>query len=267
MNNNQLLQVSEGDQFSGEFVAKNPDRRLSQANKPYLLFDIQPNQLPITAVAWKDSCKGLRNVFHGKSIGITGRWHVFNGQWQVKCSSIIDLNSEDQKISQAKTRLRAILSWIPESSLRQFVLRIFNDPSIFEKFISVPGSINHHHAYNGGLLVHSVETSWQVFNNQQIPQKERYLGAVIALLHDVGKIWTYSGKTRTELGLYVNHELLSLEVLAPHLKWLDSIDSQLSSAIRYSLTWKKKSYDSIPKLDLIEIVRAADRVSAGSSFI
>jgi len=268
MNNQLQVQVREGDEFSGEYIAKNPKRKLSQANRSYLLFDIQPKSLPIKAVAWEDNCNGLQNIFHGKSIGIEGYWQLFNGLWQVKCSSISILKREPQKISQAKVRLRAILSWIPESALRQFILRVFNDQNIFENFITVPGSICHHHAYFGGLLVHSVETAWQVFNNQQIPSKERYFGAVIALLHDVGKIWTYSdNKTRTELGLHVNHELLSLEILAPHLSWLDEIDAQLAITIRYALTWKKKNYDPIPKIDVIEAIKTADKLSAGASLI
>ena len=266
--NNTQLQLSVGDKFSGEFIAKNLDKKISQIKKSYLIFDIQPNQLPITAIAWKDSCSGLQNVSHGKEIGIIGQWHLFNGLWQVKCSSIINLNRDTKKVTQAKVRLRVILSWLPNSPLRQFILSVFNDNNIFERFITVPGSINHHHAYAGGLLVHSAETAWQVFNNQQIQPNERYFGAVIALLHDIGKIKTYSSRrTRTELGTHINHEQLSLEILAPHLNWLDDIDAQLAIAIRYALTWKKESYDPIPKLDVIEIVKMSDRVSAGSSFI
>ena len=266
--NNTQLQLSVGEKFFGEFVAKNPDKKISQIKKSYLLFDIQPYQLPITAIAWNDSCRGLQNVSHGKEIGIEGQWHLFNGLWQVKCTSITSLNRESKKISQAKVRLRALLTWIPDSPLRQFLIRVISDKNIFDSFFTVPASINHHHAFSGGLLVHSVDAAWYIFNNQQIPPNERYFGAVIALFHDIGKIKTYSNnKTTTELGSLVNHELLSLEILAPHLSWLDDIDAQLAIAIRYALTWKKESYDPIPKLDVIEIVKMSDRVSAGSSFI
>jgi len=224
--------------------------------------------LPITAIAWKESCKGLKNVSHGKKVGIEGQWHMFNGLWQVKCASITNLYRESKEVSQARVRLRVILSWLPNSPLREFILSIFNDKNILEKFIIAPGSISHHHNYRGGLLVHSAETAWQVFNNQQLQPDDRHFGAVIALLHDIGKIWSYSSnKAITELGSYVDHELLTLEVLAPHLNWLDHVDAQLAIAIRYSLVWKKKSYDSIPKMDVIEVLKSADRLSAGSSLI
>jgi len=232
------------------------------------LFSITPDLLPIKAIAWEDSCHTPQNIFHGKNIGIEGQWHLFNGHWQVKCASIIELNEEDQKIKQAKVRLRTLLSWLPDSVLRQFIFRVFNDKNICNDFSTAPASLNHHHAYSGGLLVHSVDVAWQVFNNQQIPSSQRYVGTILALLHDIGKIRTLSSDmTRTLLGTFVDHEKLSFEILAQHLNWLDGIDSELGIAIRYLFTWEKKNYDPVPKLDVYDIIKMADRISASSSSI
>lgn len=264
--NTALQNIKSGDSFSEEVIARNPNRHLSQISKPYLLFEIRPNLIPIKAIAWTNSCNGLHKVFHGQNIGIEGQWQLFNGVLQVRCTSIIDLNSEAKKIAKAKVRLRAMLSWLPESTLRKFVMNVFHDENIIHDFSTAPASLNHHHAYSGGLLVHSVDTAWQVFNNHQITPTTRYVGTIIALLHDIGKIRTLSSNmTRTNLGHFVDHEKLSLEILAPHLHWLDGVDSELAIAIRYLFTWEKKSYDPIPKLDVFDIIKMADRISSSSS--
>lgn len=261
INTNTDLKINNGDSISGEFVAKNPKKRVSQNSKPYLLFEIRPDLLPVKVIIWKSTF----NIFHGQKVGIEGNWRPFNGNWQIHASTITNLNRETQKVNQAKVHLRALLSWIPNTTLRQFLIRVMNDVNIIDGFSTAPASLRHHHAYPGGLLVHSVETAWHVFNNQQLPNKDRYLGVIAALLHDIGKIKTMSyDMTRKELGNLVHHESLSLEILAPHLKWLDDIDRELSSSIRYLLTWKKKSYDPIPKLDVYEVIKMADRISAGS---
>ena len=268
MTNNLKLLVKEGDSFSGEYVARNLNSQVSQINRPYTMFDIQPNLLPVKVIAWKDTCEGHRKIFHGQRIGIKGYWQSFNGKLQVKCTSISDLNNNSHQIAKAKTRLRALLTWQECSILKEFASRIFFDKNIINDFSIAPASLNHHHAFSGGLLVHSVDTAWQVFSSQHIGPKTKQIGVIVALLHDIGKIKTLSSDmTRTDIGMLVDHEKLSLEILATHLNWLDNVDAELGIAMRYLLTWKKKSYDPIPKLDVYEVIKMADRISAGSSTV
>lgn len=266
MNNKRQLDVRNGDNFSGEFIVQNPNQNISQVNRSYLVFDIKPRNLPIKVIAWGDSCMGYQKVFHGQKVRIEGQWHKFNGSLQIKCSNILDLNDEVKKISNANARIRTLIDWLPNDTLKQFIVRVFQDPQIIEDFITVPASLNHHHSYIGGLLVHSVDVAWQIFSNSQINPETKHLGIVVGLLHDIGKIRTLSSSMkRTKLGEFVDHEKLSLEILANHLSWLDKVDNELAISIRYLLIWEKKNYDPIPKLDAFELIKTADRISAGSS--
>jgi hypothetical protein len=72
---------------------------------------------------------------------------------------------------------------------------------------------------------------------------------------------------RSQLGVLVDHEQLTLEILSPHLKWLESQDASLSIALRNLLCWKPKGFDRIPKFEVYEVIQMADRVSAGSAVI
>jgi len=63
-------------------------------------------------------------------------------------------------------------------------------------------------------------------------------------------------------GQRVDHDDLILEVLAPHLHWLDHQNPQTAIALRHLLTWKMRRSDPFPGLAALELIRAADRISA-----
>jgi 3'-5' exoribonuclease len=264
----QQNEVLIGQRLSGEFTIKNPSYRVTRKNSSYLIFDLKTDLSPVKAIAWEESCNGMNKLWHGQNIQLEGLWEQFNGLWQVKCLSIKYTNKQAQEIAQAKIRLRALFAWLPDRLLKKFVIQILNDEGIAKDFSESPASLNHHHAFFGGLLVHSVDVAWQVFNQHRIPDQERYLGVVAGLFHDLGKIKTLSpDMKRSQLGVLVDHEQLTLEVLSPHLRWLDSQDPKLSVALRNLLCWKPRGFDRIPKFEVYEVIKMADRVSAGSGHV
>lgn len=250
--------------LSGEYVVKNPETRTTRGNSKYQLFDIQLGLLPIRVVAWANSCRGLINLSHGQKITINGQFERFFGNWQIRCTSIQITQNHQDEITNAKVKLRALMSWIPDKNLQNFTYRLFQDKEFYRDFSTAPASLSHHHCYIGGLFVHSVDVAWQVFRDQTIPVNDRYLGAIAGLLHDVGKIRTFSCMTRTIQGQLLHHDQLNLEVLSGHLTQLEQQNSDLANALRYLLAWKPTSHTPIPRLDVYEKIRAADRFSAGS---
>jgi len=110
-----------GQKLTGEFTVKSPDKRVTKNNSAYLIFDINTGLLPVKAIAWENACKGLTSMWHGQSIYVEGRWELFHGHWQVRCLSLQYTNRQSQEISQAKTRLRVLLAWIPPSTLKTFL--------------------------------------------------------------------------------------------------------------------------------------------------
>ena len=254
--------------FSGEFTIKNPKQHRTQNNDKYHHFKIKVDLLPVSVIAWQNSCSGLSHLWHGQRVSIIGNWEQFNGVWQIHCCSLNVEKKYLKETKRARVLLRVIFSWLPDNHLKQFLLRVFNDTSIVDGFSSAPASRAHHHAFAGGLMVHSVDVAWRLFNQQQFPSRERYLGVVAALLHDIGKIKTLTkDMSRTRVGSVIDHELLTLEILSPHLRWLDEHDLEMAISLRSLLTWKPQNYDPIPTLDIYEALKAADRMSCGVSQI
>ena len=91
---------------------------------------------------------------------------------------------------------------------------------------------------------------------------EKDLGVVAALLHDIAKTNTMTAdQKKTTLGYVVDHDLLTLEILAPYLRRLDQTWADGATALRYLLTWNKSQH-SLPLLPIAEAVRSADRISS-----
>lgn len=261
--NTTVLNISKT--LSGDFTIKNPRSYKARNKSSYQLFEIKVDLLPVNVIAWKESCSGLSHLWHGQRVSIDGRWEKFNGAWQVHCHSIQAEKKYLNEIRRARVLLRAIFSWLPEDNLKQFLVRVFNDTTIVDDFSTAPASRAHHHAFTGGLMVHSVDVAWRLFNQRQFSSRERYLGVVAGLLHDIGKIKTLTkSMTRTQVGSVMNHELLTLEILSPHLRWLDEHDFEMAISLRSLLTWKPQNYDPIPALDVFEAVKSADRISSAN---
>jgi 3'-5' exoribonuclease len=83
------------------------------------------------------------------------------------------------------------------------------------------------------------------------------------LLHDIAKTRTLTKDMhRTPLGQRVDHDDLTLEALAPQLHWRENHNPQAAISLRHLLTWKMRRSNPSPGLAALELIRAADRISA-----
>jgi 3'-5' exoribonuclease len=158
--------------------------------------------------------------------------------------------------------LQAAVERVTIPALAGFVASVLSDDSIAFPFVSAPASLNHHHNHPGGLLEHSLECLQMVARHREFTKANFELGLVAALFHDIGKILTMTPQMkRTTLGQSMDHEKLTLELLAPHLMSLDWDWPAGASELRYLLTWKLRQ--KVPRYDMADLVACCDRVSSG----
>jgi len=148
--------------------------------------------------------------------------------------------------------------------LQQFVDTVLLNDGVSIPFISAPASLNHHHAMPGGLLIHSLEVA-EIVNRLGADQQDLLeLAQVAALFHDIGKIKTMNATMkRTQLGFVVDHNALTLEILAPALSQLEKHWPDGATTLRYLLTWHHHPKPGTPLMVMAEVLRAADRISTG----
>lgn len=166
---------------------------------------------------------------------------------------------------QALTRLRVVLDGLSNASLIGFMDRLLADSDVARPFLSARASYKHHHAREGGLLVHSVECAEFVrFTTLRQPYAvyESDMAVVAALLHDIGKIKIHD-PVQTGCHIGVDYEALNLEVIAPYIRHLDSDWPEGGWALRQILAPYNGGKGFAPLL-ITDVVRYVDRLSAGA---
>lgn len=253
--------LSTGSQIDGEFQVLQPYSAIGRSGSRFVTCLLDDGSQRLRAYAWESDCEGFHIPRHGDRIRVAGTMRHRKARWELLCQSLAIENTE-QRIVWAKTRLRAVLQGIQPNELRRFLLRVFQDSAIAPAFQTAPASLNHHHAYPGGLMVHSAEVAWTVYQWLR-DDPSHGVATAAALLHDIAKTRTLTkAMHRTPLGQRVDHDDLTLEVLAPHLNWLDTQNPQTAIALRHLLTWKPRRSNPSPGLAALELIRAADRISA-----
>lgn len=118
--------------------------------------------------------------------------------------------------------VKALVESIQAVPLRCFLKKVFQRRDVFQHFWTMPASAKHHHAGPGGLSVHSLEVARDLASHGGLSDVELDLGIAGALLHDIGKVWSYtSDMFPNAAGLAMGHELVGLSRLEPELLTLE----------------------------------------------
>ena len=101
---------------------------------------------------------------------------------------------------------------IKNIELKNLIEKLLNDNNFMQKFISAPASLYNHHAYRGGLLIHTVKSMELGIQIAKKYSKFIKINKDILLtglfLHDLGKIFSYTNNiSLTIFEKYIGHQL------------------------------------------------------------
>lgn len=268
------LEQRHGARFSGVYRVRQPLSRIAQNGSRYLSMFLEDATGSIRAYAWSENMdKGFQEF---DRVELSGTIRSFNNTWIANISGAEKVaggvDNALQLIPKSICALPTLLEQLDElvnvishDALRQFVCAVLGDDQIAFPFVSVPASRQHHHCMAGGLLEHSLECAAMVSRFVEFPEPELELALVGALFHDIAKTRTMRSVGKlSPIGYVCDHDSLTLEVLAPHLKFLDDQCPDAAIALRYLWTWRNRRYQrSTPLLTIAEAIAAADRISSG----
>jgi len=260
--------------FTGTFRVHSIRSLISSRHHPYTRLKIEDIYGSAIAYGWSGSFSMDGEIHDMDICYLEGRSRLHQGRWLVDIfyiapvRNLLEINIARllPKDECPRPELLHRLDWVVNSilnpQLKQLLNSVLLDKEIIQPFLSVPASMKHHHSHEAGLLLHSIECAEIVMNSFPVVGIEKELGVIAALLHDISKTRTMTNNHRkTTLGYVVEHDLLTLEVLAAHLRELDRTWPDGATALRYLLTWKNSKH-SLPLLPVAEAVQAADRVSS-----
>lgn len=151
---------------------------------------------------------------------------------------------------------------IATPELRLFFDRVFRIEDVRHHYFLAPASRQNHHAFGGGLAVHSVETAL-LFLHQwdctaESDPEDRDVGIVVTLLHDLGKIAPHlAGEDDLPRS---DHEAVTIHLIRPALARLAAQAPSLADKLRYQL--REHRFVSGESGWLRHCIRFADQGSA-----
>ncbi len=162
----------------------------------------------------------------------------------------------------AEDALKQLQQWLgalETSPLKRVVNQVLLEREVRHQLLRMPASRAHHHAFPGGLLVHSMEalhSARQLAHCAQLETQERELCEVAALLHDLGKINTIYSDV---VGL--DHKVETLKLVERPLNWLIAKHPDLGRGLETILLQLAYPTKGFPAFLGTQIVTLADRFS------
>ena len=218
-----------GDLIEGFFMVEQVALYLSKDKNAWVSFILKDKTGRIHAKMWKEHLiEGFDyESLTGKVVSINAMVEVYNGEASLALHRVEEADAENVKVAdfmyclsdEERERYTKKLFEIIESVEDESVKLLLN--SIFKYFIkklcALPAGKSLHHAYNGALLVHTLEVAEIAINTCDMATNyakaysmpiNRDLVVAGALLHDIGKVVEYEsfpGCAITLRGSLVGH--------------------------------------------------------------
>lgn len=268
--------------FQGYLVGMS--KQLSQHNKAYYRLTLESDGRQCLCLVWPEQDflfkhMALLDVSSRPLLEVRGRVQSLN---HAPMCRVVDIAVYDatalggslgvvipMRARDAHRELRAYEQMLPIMPLRRFLTGVLNDPEIYPGFIRSRGSENSHHAFPGGLLVHSMQVARlvEVMGREfGMADDELHLSIVGGLLHDLGKVHTVGdANPRPMPPKLFRHEVRSIFLLAPHIAQLRSDWAWGAWVLEHLLDRMISSPDKRASLFLgQDLIQHADQASAAS---
>ena len=178
-------------------VVKSAVARETRAKKPYLVVEFFDGVDNITGNYWDWASGNIPEV--NSILDVHAQVTEYIGKKQLTIKSLRNNTTRHlsefapasgHDLSDTYKEAHALISEVKDDMLRDLTLCILED--LRDSWLTVPGAVGVHHAYTGGTLVHSLSVA-KIAKAiaEQVPEASVDLCVVGAMLHDLGKLFTY----------------------------------------------------------------------------
>jgi len=232
-----LTKIHPGDRVQHELLVLDRTDKETRDGKPFAQLTLGNASGRVeTAPVWSEQLPWVAGAAKGVVVQAIGKISEYAGKRQLSLTA--PLRVLPKEATRAESFLPRIARepeelwhWVDQqrAALKSSRLRValdlfFADDAFRQDFQRTPGSITRHHAQVGGLLLHSVEVASIAQGIARTMHASVDLVTVGALLHDIGKVETYSvsaaGFGNTSAGNLLGHIVLGTVMLDRRLRAL-----------------------------------------------
>ena len=231
-----LSTLAIGDRVQHELMVRGREDKVTKNGDPFAVLQLGNASGQISANVWKEQLPFLEGVKAGSVVQVIGAVDTYQGRRQLKISaplrvvaaSAVNIDEFLPRVNVDLTKLwETVDKWrrdMKSQKLRAAVDLFFADDAFRVKFERAPGAPRGHHAQIGGLLMHVVEVGSIARASAKTMRGDVDLVTAGALLHDIGKVETYSitaaGFDFTQGGYLLQHIVLGSLMLDRRLRTL-----------------------------------------------
>jgi 3'-5' exoribonuclease len=202
------------------FLVKSKELLTNKQGKPYLALMLADKTGEIDSRVW-DNAEQLAATFNeGDIVAVGAKAHLFQDRMQLMVEDLVPLPPEEVAVDEYLPKMDIDLEGLYAELIARFerienkwvkalALSLLNDPEIAQRYKLCPAAKTIHHAYIGGLLVHSLQLV------KLVDAVHAYYSALDinlllfgAAFHDFGKIFELSYNRQfgyTDEGKLVGH--------------------------------------------------------------
>lgn len=196
----------------------------------YAILEFSDRSGSIDGISWDG--ENLGDISVGDFVFVTGAVNEYSGRLQVVVNAISRVENEeiDAKdflpqysgdIDEVLTSIQGFITKVKDVHLRRLLDSFFEDRDFVEQFRLAPAAKRVHHAYLGGLAVHTLSVLRLLENVHSVYEYVNSdLLITAGILHDIGKMYEYEYKKNIDLsnrGRLLGHIVIGSEMVAERI--------------------------------------------------
>lgn len=236
-----------GEHVTTFVVLMKKETRAKKNGDPYLALELSDATGHVAAVMW-DNLESV-TAEAGQIVKIAGVVEEYQGQRQVRIDRMRPAREDDEVdltklVPAAKEdrgvmweRFQKLIESVAQPSLLALLRRMFADEQFVRLFCAVPAGKKWHHGYLGGLLEHTLNVAVICDRLAKLyPQVDRDLLVAAALLHDLGKVHSYTPGPVfefTDAGRLLGHIVIGAQLVAEKLAQFPEFPGELAMKLQH----------------------------------
>jgi 3'-5' exoribonuclease len=246
-----LNEFTDGMEIDEVLIVREAERRRRRDGGDYLRLSLGDRTGSVVCMVWDELPEVEELAPSGAAVRVRGRYAVhprFGPQINLRELEAPAAGSYDERdlldgparsVEQMEREIRDLLSTIQQPQLRLLLERVFGERShIWERFRVAPAAKHYHQGYRHGLLEHSLGVAQAVSAiSATFGGVDRDVAVAGALLHDIGKIETYSETTHaiemTDAGRLHGEIALGYYLIRRAIEEIESFPGELERALAH----------------------------------